>query len=591
MPEGEGKTPPKIAEKCPQIEESKFRALLAKLRKRRIIETLAAFIGGGWLLVEVVERLLVGHYHFPEKAIDITVVTLIGGLLCTLIWRWFSGQEKPRKLKLEHFLIPLVLLITVLLDVNLLLHLKDPEPEAIPAAKWKNSIAVLPFDNISPEEGQDYFCDGLTDELITRLSKIKDLKVIAKTSAFSFKGKEIDIRDIGKKLNVATVLEGAVRKAGNKLRITAQLINVANGFHLWSDSYDKELIDVFAIQDEIALTIADKMKLTLLGEEKVKLTTRPTENLQAYNLYLKGRYFWNKRGKDDNLKSIEYFNEAINKDPSYALGYSGMGMAYVTLGSNDFFPSKEVFPKAKAAALKALEIDPSLDEAHVVLGAVLNWYERDFSGSENEFRRVIELNPGNGDAHHWYAWLLLNLGRNKQAIKEMLLARDLDPLAPRKNADVGSIFYYARDYPRAVEELKKSIELFPEHTGNYIRIARVYCQTSQYKEAIESILPYAKQPEFGPILAYAYAISGNKDKAQEILGNILKNLSQQYFSPSYIAEVYIALGDRKQAFFWLEKAFSEFGYNLGRLKVDPEFDPLRSDPRFTELLRKTGLEK
>jgi TolB-like protein len=466
-------------------EKSSLRVFIQKLRKRRIIETLAAFIGGGWLLVEVVERLLVGHYHFPEKAIDITVVTLVGGLLCTLIWRWFSGREKPRKFKLEHFLIPLVLLVTVLLDVNLLLHLKDPEPEAIPAAKWKNSIAVLPFDNISPEEGQDYFCDGLTDELITRLSKIKDLKVIAKTSAFSFKGKEIDIRDIGKKLNVATVLEGAVRKAGNKLRITAQLINVANGFHLWSDSYDKELIDVFAIQDEIALTIADKMKLTLLGEEKAKLTTRPTENLQAYNLYLKGRYFWNKRGKDDNLKSIEYFNEAINKDPSYALGYSGMGMAYVTLGSNDFFPSKEVFPKAKAAALKALKIDPNLDEAHVVLGAVLNWYERDFSGSENEFRRVIELNPGNGDAHHWYAWLLLNLGRNKQAIKEMLLARDLDPLAPRKNADVGSIFYYARDYPRAVEELKKSIELFPEHTGNYIRIARVYCQTGKYNEAIE----------------------------------------------------------------------------------------------------------
>lgn len=572
-------------------EKSSFRAFLQKLRKRRIIETLAAFIGGGWLLVEVVERLLVGHYHFPEKAIDITVVTLVGGLLCTLIWRWFSGLKKPRKFKLELVLIPLVLLVTVLLDVNLLLHLKDPEPEAIPAAKWKNSIAVLPFDNISPEEGQDYFCDGLTDELITRLSKIKDLKVIAKTSAFSFKGKEIDIRDIGKKLNVATILEGAVRKAGNKLRITAQLINVANGFHLWSDSYDKELTDVFAIQDEIALTIADKLKLTLLGEEKAKLMTRPTENLQAYNLYLKGRYFWNKRGKDDNLKSIEYFKEAINKDPSYALGYSGMGMAYVTLGSNDFFPSIEVFPKAKAAALKALEIDPNLDEAHVALGAVLNWYERDFSGSEKEFRRAIELNPGNGDAHHWYAWLLLNLGRNKQAIKEMLLARDLDPLAPRKNADVGSIFYYARDYPRAVEELKKSIELFPEHTGNYIRIARVYCQTGNYKEAIESILPYAKQPEFGPMLAHAYAISGNKDKAQEILGNILKNLSQQYFSPSYIAEVYIALGDRKQAFFWLEKAFSEFGYNLGRLKVDPEFDPLRSDPRFTELLRKTGLEK
>jgi len=268
-----------------------------------------------------------------------------------------------------------------------------------------------------------------------------------------------------------------------------------------------------------------------------------------------------------------------------------MGMAYAALGSNDFFPSPEVFPRAKEAALKALEIDQDLDEAHVVLGEVLKWYERDFPGSEREFRRAIDLNPGNADAHHWYAALLMVQGRKKEAIKEVFLARDLDPLAPRKNADTGWFLFYLRDYPHAVDELIKSIELFPEHTGNYFRIARVYLQIGKYKEAIESILPYAKQPDFGPTLAYAYALSGNKAKAQEILGHILNNLGQQYYSPVQIAEIYVASGDKQQAFHWLEKALLESDYALTLLKVLPELDPLRSDPRFTELLKRAGLEK
>jgi tetratricopeptide (TPR) repeat protein len=326
-------------------------------------------------------------------------------------------------------------------------------------------------------------------------------------------------------------------------------------------------------------------------EKQTQLVKHYTENREVYSLYLKGRYFWNKREKDDLIKSIEYFQEAVNKDPSYALGYSGLGLAYVTLGSNGFFPSKEVFPKAKAAALKALEIDQDLDEAHVALGAVLHWYEFDFVGSEKEFKRAIDLNPGNGDAHHWYSWLLMNSGRSEEAIKEALLARDLDPFAPRKNADAAFIFYYTRDYPRAVEELKKSIEMFPEHQGNYWRIARVYLQIGKYKEAIESIVRFAKQQDFVPSLAYAYALSGEKEKAQEILDKVLRNLGQQYFPAVQVAEVYVAMGDKKQAFFWLEKAFAEVDFSLAYLRVLPELDPLRSDPRFIELLRKIGLEK
>lgn len=570
---------------------SSVRAFFMNLRKKRIIEILAAFIAGGWLIIEFVHFILIGHYHFPDKTLDVTFITLICVLLCTLIWRWFSGREKPRKFKLELILIPLVLLIMVLLDINLLLHLKGPESEAIPAAKWKNSIAVLPFVDMSPQKDQDWFRDGITDEIITRLSNIGELKVAARTSAFFFKGKGQDIREIGKKLGVATVLEGSIQKVESRLRARVQLINIADGFHLWSEEYDRELKDIFAIQDDIAQKIMNVLQIRLLGDKRTRLMKHYTENREVYSLYLKGRYFWNKRRKDDLLKSIEYFREAVNKDPSYALGYSGMGMAYAALGSNDFFPSPEVFPRAKEAALKALEIDQDLDEAHVVLGEVLKWYERDFSGSEREFRRAIDLNPGNADAHHWYAALLMVLGRKKEAIKEVFLARDLDPLAPRKNADTGWFLFYLRDYPHAVDELIKSIELFPEHTGNYFRIARVYLQIGKYKEAIESLLPYAKQPDFGPTLAYAYALSGNKDKAQEILGHILNNLGQQYYSPVQIAEIYVAGGDKQQAFHWLEKALLESDYALTLLKVLPELDPLRSDPRFTELLRRAGLEK
>ncbi len=570
---------------------SGFRSFFSNLRKKRIIEILAAFIAGGWLIIEFVHFILIGHYHFPDKTLDVTFITLIGVLLCTLIWRWFSGRRKPRKLKLELILIPLVLLIMVLLDINLLLHLKEPESAAIPAPQWKNSIAVLPFVDTSPQKDQDWFCDGITDEIITRLSNISELKVAARTSAFFFKGKEQDIREIGKKLGVTTVLEGSIQKVESRLRARVQLINIADGFHLWSEEYDRELKDIFAIQDDIAQKIMDVLKIRLLGEMRTRLVKHYTENREVYSLYLKGRYFWNKREKDDNLRSIEYFQGAIDRDPSYALGYSGMSLAYVTLGSNDHVRPKEVFPKAKVAALKALAIDQELDEAHVALGGELMWYERDFSRAEKEFTRAIDLNPNNGDAHHWYAWLLMNIGRSEEAIKEALLARDLDPFAPRINADTAFMFYYTRDYPRAVEELERSIEMFPEHLGNYFRIARVYLKMAKYKDAIESIIRFAEQPNFAPTLAYAYALSGEKDKAQEILNKILENLGQQWYSHVQIAEVYTALGDKEQAFSWLERAFAESDMALPYLKIKPEFDPLRSDPRFTELLRRAGLEK
>ncbi|MGB9006009.1 MAG: protein kinase, partial [Candidatus Aminicenantales bacterium] len=311
-----------------------------------------------------------------------------------------TSGEITVKFNLKRLITP-VLIIAVVGVAALaywLIVSKNQGPSAIVP---KRSMAVLPFVDLSPAKEHDYLCDGIAETLINALSSIKGLHIPGRTSTFSFKGKDLDVREIGQRLNVETVLEGSVQVSGDRLRVTARLTSVADGYQLWSDNYNQKMDDIFAIQDDIARKIMTVLKIRLLDEKQTQLVKHYTENREVYSLYLKGRYFWNKRGKDDLLKSIEYFREAINIDPSYALGYSSMGMAYVALGANFYLPPTEIFPKAKAAALKALEIDQDLDEAHIVLGEVLNGYERDFSASEREFRRAIDLNPYNGDAHHW----------------------------------------------------------------------------------------------------------------------------------------------------------------------------------------------
>ena len=501
-----------------------------------------------------------------------------------------TSREITVKFNLRRLKTP-ALLIAVFGIAALAYWLFVPKKQGPSATAPKRSIAVLPFVDLSPTKDHDYLCEGIAETLINALNSVKDLHVPGRTSTFSFKGKDLDVREIGRKLNVETVLEGSVQVSGDRLRVTARLMNVDDGYQLWSDNYDQKIDDILTIQDDIARKIVNVLEIRLLGKEQTQLVKHYTENREAYSLYLKGRYFWNKRAKDDNLKAIEYFQQAINRDPSYALGYSGLGLAYITLTTNEFSRPKEAFPKAKAAAQKSLEIDPNLDEAYVALGGELMWYERDFSGAEKEYAKALDINSNNADAHHWYAWLLFFMDRSEEAIKEALLARDLSPLAPRINADTAFMFYYIRDYARAEKELKKSIEMFPEHEGNYFRIALVYLQIGKYREALESMARFAGQQDFDPLLAYAYALSGEKDKAKEILGKILNNLGQRWYSHVRIAMIYTALEDKEQAFSWLEKALAESDMALPYLKVNPAFDPLRSDPRFTELLKKIGLEK
>jgi serine/threonine-protein kinase len=336
-------------------------------------------------------------------------------------------------------------------------HISEPKPEKKSESKWINSIAVLPFRNMSADPENEYFSDGLSESIINTLTQIKDFKVVARTSAFSFKGTDADIREIGKKLNVEKVLEGSVQKAGDRLRITAQLINVDDGYHLWSEKFDRSMDDVFAIQDEISIAIVDNLKLKLLKGEKNKITKRHTNNPYAYNDYLKGKYFYSLRTKEGLKKSIENFESAIEKDPEFVLPYAGLSLTYLSFGFYELMPQKRAVSKAKRAILQALEIDEKVGEPHVSMACIKSWGEHDWTGAEQEYKRALELSPSDFEAHHMYGHFLEMLGRFDEAFSELSLALDLEPISIVLNNCLGEHFFWSKRYDEAIEQLKRTI--------------------------------------------------------------------------------------------------------------------------------------
>ncbi|NIO48491.1 MAG: protein kinase [Candidatus Aminicenantes bacterium] len=457
-----------------------------------------------------------------------------------------------------------------------------------PSAPLQRSVAVLPFIDLSPQKDHEWLSDGISEAMINALSSLKGLRVPARTSSFFFKGKELNIQEVGQKLKVENVLEGSVQVAGDALRVNAQLISVKDGYQLWSDKFDRRLEDVFSIQDEIAREIVRALKVRLLGEEEIQLTKKYTENLEAYNFYLQGRYFWKRRGREDLYKSIEYYEKALEKDPNYVLAYAGLSDSYSTLAS----PPEEVYPKAREFALKALEIDNRLAQAHTALAHIKKDYDRDWTGAEEEYKIALQLNPDYAYAHHWYAFLLSAMGRLEEAIKEIKTARDLDPLAPEITANVGVVLYFARKYDQALEEHKKAIELYPEYIGNYTREAEVYTALGRYEEALASLQRYEEitGAELITRKAYNYAKWGKKKEAEKLLKKIIEESEKTYISSTSIARIYGVLGDFDQAFSLLEKAYSKRDHDLQYLKVHPTLDSLRSDPRFKTLLKRMNLD-
>ena len=457
------------------------------------------------------------------------------------------------------------------------------------------SIAVLPFQNRSTETDTEYLSDGLAESLIYRLSQLPNLKVSPTSSVFAYKNKEIDPVKVGNQLGVNAVLLGRIVQRGDNLTISAELVDVRYNKLLWGEQYERKMSELLQTQREIAREIVDKLKLKVSGEEK-RLAKHYTESNEAYQLYLKGRFYWSKRTQEGMQKSLEYFQQAIDRDPNFALAYSGLADAYVLLGAQDaagWMPANEALPKAKAAALKALEIDDSLAEPHVSLAHINYYYDRDWPTAEREYKRAIELNPNYPIAHQWYAVYLMSAGRFDEALARNRRAQELDPLSLPINMTLGWILLNARQYDQSVEQLRKTMEMDRNFVLAHHRLGLVYEQQGKYDEAItefKQVLSLSPGKPLGiTALAHAYALSGKRAEAQRTLAELQEMSKRRYVSPASIALIYAALGDKDQAFAWLERANKERDANLARLKVDPRFDSLRSDPRFADLMRRVEL--
>lgn len=468
-------------------------------------------------------------------------------------------------------------------------------PQAWPTG-GRLMLAVLPFDNLTGD-GQDYFSDGLTEEMITRLGNLdpRHLGVIARTSVMHYKNSPEKLSQIGRELGVQYVLEGSVRRDSGKVRITAQLIQVKDQTHLWAHQYDRDLNNLFSLQSEITHEVSDEIRVALGDHKPIQIPFEPPSTRQtyeAYDLYLKGQYFWNKRTIDGFHRAIDYFQQAINKDPNYARAYAGLADSYALIGGYSLAPQTEFIAKARAAALRAVEIDDSLAEAHTALALIIQNYDWDWQTADKEFRRAIELNPNYATAHHWYAEHLAWLGRFDEALRESERASQLDPLSLIIAVDNGAILYYSRQYDRAIEQFRAVRELDPNFPRTGI-IRQAYSQKGMFAEVSAELekarKTYGDTPAICSELACVYGRTGQQAQARHELAKLEQWNRRQPLDPVAFFTAYVGMGNKDQAFAWLEKAYTQHSNAMTTLKVDPLYDPLRDDPRFQNLLRRVGL--
>jgi eukaryotic-like serine/threonine-protein kinase len=456
------------------------------------------------------------------------------------------------------------------------------------------SIAVLPFQNQASEVDAEYLSDGITESIINSLTQLPNLRVIARSSVFRYKGKQTDPFVAGKELGVRAILTGRVIQRGDSLTVSAELIDVRDNKQLWGEHYSRRLADILQVQEEIAKEITNKLRLRLTGAEQQLITRRYTDNTEAYDLYLKGRYFYSKASEESLSKSISYYQQAIALDPNYALAYVGLANTYAALGSVLGFRSpQETFPQSKIFAAKAMEMDPRLAEAHHALANYRLNYEWNWAEAEKGFRRAIELNPNYAQAHQSYGTYFQVMGRLDRAMEERMLAEKADPLSPFAAANVGYPYYYAHQYDEAIRHYRKALELDPNYSWGHLWIGQAYLQKEMYKEAIDEINQAIRlsNGDTRPLatLGHAYAVAGRRDDAIKVLAQLQQLAKQRYVSPYFIALVYVGLREDDQAFAWLEKAYEERHPYLILMKVEPVFDRLRPDPRFADLVRRVGL--
>jgi serine/threonine-protein kinase len=454
-----------------------------------------------------------------------------------------------------------------------------------------DSLAILPMVNATQDPNAEYLSDGITESIINNLTQLPQLRVMARATVFRYKGQEVDPIEVGRALDVRAIMLGRVLQLGDQLVIKAELVDVIDGSNLWGAQYNRKPADILAVQDEISGEIFQKLRLRLTGDHRKRLVKRYTDDTEAYQLYLKGRFYTSKATSEGLHKGIEYFHQAISLDPTYALAYSGLAEAYYGL-SGAHLPPKEAMPKARAAAMKALEIDDTLAEAHASLALVKVFYDWDWTGAETEYRRAIELNPGYASAHHWYGWYLALMGRLDEATVEMERAQELDPLSLEITADLGLSFFFARQYDRAIAQFRKALEMEQDFIWARFFIAWAEEQQGLIDEAIAEYQRAAEVENAMVIkaaLGHAYAVGGKRDEAQAVLDELQQLSASKHVSPYDSAIIHTALDEKDKAFACLERAYENRSEALVWLKVDPRLDPLRATPQFIDLLRRVGL--
>jgi len=579
---------------------------LAELKRRNVYKVAIAYLVAGWALSQGIAQVF-PVFDISNWAIRIIVLLIVVGFPVAVVFAWFfeitpEGVKRTevadamtkatgRKRHAWIYVVVAGAAISVALFFLGRYTASNRAAAAAPNELPAKSIAVLPFENLSEDKANAFFAEGIQDEILTRLAKVADLKVISRTSTQHFKSAPENLPEIAKRLGVMHILEGSVQKASDQVRVNVQLINALTDAHLWADTYDRKLTDIFAVETEIAKAIADTLQAKLTGSEQHVIAARPTESTEAHQLYLKGRYFWNKRTGNDLKKSIDYFQQAIAVDPNYALAYAGVADAYVWLPGYTAGTPRDCYPKAKAAATKALQLDDTLAEAHTTLALAIWLYDFDSAQAIREFQRAIELNPNYAIAHQQYGNnTLAALGRFDDAIVEGKRAVELDPLSLVINTDLGSDYYYARRYDEAIAQLRKTLEMDPGFYIAHLVLGQVLDAKGARDAAIvecQKARGLNDDPSVLGVLARAYGLSGNKMEAEKILDQLEKLSQERYVSAYSFALIYLGLGDKEEALRWLEQSYQDrAGSDIGFIRVDPLLDPLRGDPRFEALAEK-----
>jgi TolB-like protein/Flp pilus assembly protein TadD len=584
-----------------------------ELKRRKVIRRNMVYAASGFVILEFVSN-ITDPFGLPDWTLKLVFILLCIGFVISIILSWFydftpdgferiisanetEGMTREKPIRLLAWKIATYISVGIIASF-LVIYMVRGRKQSGELTSLEKSIAVLPFENMSIDDEHSYIGDAMTDEIIMQLKNIKEFRVISRTSTLKYKDSKNTIPTIGQELNVNYLVEGSVQRQDDKVRIRVQVLRVKNEGHIWGETYDKEWKDIFSIQSDVAQQIARELKAILSPEEIQKIDKRPTQNLDAYDMYLQGRYFWNKRTEEGIKVAIEFFRDAIVKDTNYALAYAGLADGYSMLARYGYISSNEGvqdnFQKAKDAAIMALKIDNTLAEAYTSLAYVKLYFDWDWKGALEDFERAIQLNPGYETAHHWLSIWYICHRQYDQAIAAVRRAQELDPLSPIINRDVVRRLYQARKYDMALEESQEVLNKTPDFFLTHQTLGLIYLQKGMFSEAVSKMQKAVRFSDANPTmkayLGYVYGATGDQVKAQEILSDLAETSKDKYVPPTAFASIYIGLGDNEKAISWLNKAFEEKISDLIYLNTSPEYDRLRSDPGFIEILRKMNFE-